>query len=166
LSDFTISSITGELETSLVNYSWNVTNPLVDSITTQANGNLFITRPASYPIFAEQIYVALFVMDGVDDSGVILRAFFPIPPASSRSVLHSYNGIATVIGMRIMCAAPHAYDFELDTTPHNQTLFIALSALSTNVTAPELGTFGSSTSNWQLNCTVTGRPDPNLNASE
>jgi hypothetical protein len=167
LSDFTIAAIQSESQDLLVNYGQNWSNPRLegtDFADRQRDGSLWQARPAAYPTFVEYLHAGPFVMDGVDDSGVISRAFFPLPSAPSRSSLQSYSGVASALGMRIVCARPQD-DYHLQLAPNSLGIDIEVS-VSTNIIAPELGTFGFDTDNWRLNCSLPVPDHTYYNSSE
>ncbi|KAK3664935.1 carboxypeptidase Y-deficient [Elasticomyces elasticus] len=62
-------------------------------------------NPPAFPAFAEYSEPAT-SMDGVDDTGVLLRAFLPYPDAESRQSLRNYSGKALVLDSRVMCQPP------------------------------------------------------------
>lgn len=68
--------------------------------------------PQSYPTFAEYSE-APNVEDGLDDTGLTLRTLFPIFSQSSRSLLRSFRGNATVIDSRVTCVRPQFADDRL-----------------------------------------------------
>lgn len=59
-------------------------------------------NPPSYPAFAE--YSAeVPPVEGVDDTGVLLRAFLPFADAQSRETIRDYSGHAMVLDSRVRC---------------------------------------------------------------
>lgn len=164
LSDFTISSIRSESQDLLINYGRNSSNPSLYGFghgDLLRYGNLWQSRPAAYPTFAEYVHAAPITMDGIDDSGVIIRAFFPPNIELSRSSLQSFGGLASVLGMRVVCARPQDFEFNLtvsdltlDSGPDSGPgLNVGLS-INTNKMAPELGTYGSAMQDWISNCSL------------
>lgn len=57
-------------------------------------------NPPSYPAFGEYSR-QLAPIDGVDDTGVLLRAFVPFADAQSRETLRNYSGPAMVLDSRV-----------------------------------------------------------------
>ena len=154
LTDFAIASIQSEPENLSLNFGWKTSD--IDAgvgMDTTWYESLWQDRPAFYPTFAEYANATPVLKDGVHDSGVILRAYFPIISASTRSNLQSFTGVASLLGLRVICARPEYY--ELNITIENYTLDIQLSA-STNITdeASELGSFAHDTEDWYLNCSL------------
>ena len=57
-------------------------------------------NPPAFPAFAE--YSEPIVSHaGVDDTGVLLRAFLPFPDAQSRETIRNYSGVAHVLDSRV-----------------------------------------------------------------
>ncbi|KAN0090614.1 hypothetical protein V8E51_019193 [Hyaloscypha variabilis] len=169
LSDFTISLIQSEPQDMLLNYSYSnlsfLTTIRYSTAAGQQNENLWQTRPASYPTFAEYLDTAPVVTDGVDDSGVIIRSFFPLPSSASRSSLQSYIGVASVLGMRILCARPSTYEINLEPIHNTLDLEISMSTSEALSILDELAPFGVGTQNWTLVCSLP-TPGQNYNSSE
>lgn len=68
--------------------------------------------PAMYPTFAEYTE-SIQTPAGVDDTGVLLRAFLPFADAQSRENLHSYSGKALVLDARVSCQPPDLHNFSV-----------------------------------------------------
>ncbi|KIX05647.1 uncharacterized protein Z518_03619 [Rhinocladiella mackenziei CBS 650.93] len=65
----------------------------------------WLRNPVAYPVFAEYSEPAEQI-SGVDDTGVLLRAFLPFPLAESRERLRNYSGNALVLDSRVSCHTP------------------------------------------------------------
>lgn len=63
-------------------------------------------NPSAYPIFAEYHEAALPQEDGMEDTGVLLRAFLPYSNASTREHLRTYEGKLAVLDARVICQRP------------------------------------------------------------
>jgi hypothetical protein len=72
---------------------------LIDRTTT------WLRKPQEYPTFAEHREDA-FVEDGVDDTGMTLRAFLPFQASSKRENINDYVGKTTVLDNRVTCQRP------------------------------------------------------------
>lgn len=61
-------------------------------------------------------------MDGVDDTGMTLRAF--LPSQDTRQNAECYVGHTTVIDTRVTCQVPHLEDASIETPQGNQGLIL------------------------------------------
>ncbi|KAI8936554.1 hypothetical protein NX059_006955 [Plenodomus lindquistii] len=64
------------------------------------------SNPPFYPSYGEYLDGSEVASDGIDDTGVVLRAFLPYATAESRQTLRTYNGKALVLDSRVSCQAP------------------------------------------------------------
>ena len=87
-------------------YWYNVTYPVIPRTSTWQR------NPPSYPIFAEYAKPADKV-NGVDDTGVLLRAFLPFADADSRENIRNYSGKAFVLDSRVSCQRPLLTDLSI-----------------------------------------------------
>jgi hypothetical protein len=71
----------------------------------QLRQSTWLQSPPSFPNFAEY-KEEVPVVEGVDDTGVLLRAFVPFPQALKRETLRNYSGKASVLDSRVSCQAP------------------------------------------------------------
>jgi hypothetical protein len=101
LSDFGSVAVKGYSYTENVLYSANFTTP---------GANYWLTKPLSYPRFAEYHEPALTGQDFLD-TGTTLRGFFPIRASTDRTSLREYIGPMPVYDARVVCARP---DIEVD----------------------------------------------------
>lgn len=53
--------------------------------------------------------------NGVDDTGIVLRAFLPYSKAESREMVRNYTGDALVLDSRVSCQRPILQDLEFQT---------------------------------------------------
>ncbi|KAJ9605346.1 hypothetical protein H2200_010003 [Cladophialophora chaetospira] len=65
----------------------------------------WLRNPGQYPVFAEYAKPAE-QLEGVDDTGVLLRAFIPSTAATHRETLRNYSGSAVVLDSRVSCHTP------------------------------------------------------------
>lgn len=63
-------------------------------------GSTWTRNPPAFPAFAEYSE-PLAVPDGVDDTGILLRAFLPFPDAESRETIRNYTGTTMVLDSRV-----------------------------------------------------------------
>jgi len=85
--------------------------------------------PRSYPTFAEQSNF-MAPSGGVDDTGMSLRGILPLVSEESRSLVHSFNGNATVLDSRIACSRPQYKDLILHSSPQNSSGLDSTSTIS------------------------------------
>ena len=71
----------------------------------QMRTSTWLRNPPAYPTFAEYSR-SVSVPEGVDDTGVLLRAFLPYADAQSRESVRNYSGNAMVLDARVSCQAP------------------------------------------------------------
>ena len=71
----------------------------------QLRTSTWLRPPSAFPAFAE-FSRPVSSPDGVDDTGVLLRAFLPFADAQSRESIRNYSGLATVLDSRVSCQAP------------------------------------------------------------
>ncbi|OAP60093.1 hypothetical protein AYL99_05095 [Fonsecaea erecta] len=71
------------------------------------HGSTWSQQLQSYPSFAEYHEPpAQDLPDGVDDTGLTLRAFLPVVNQQTRSMVASWDGVATVLDARTVCIRP------------------------------------------------------------
>jgi hypothetical protein len=75
-------------------YTGRVTYPI------QLRGPTWSRNPPAFPAFAEYSR-PISSPQGVDDTGVLLRAFLPFADAQSRESIRNYSGIAQVLDSRV-----------------------------------------------------------------
>lgn len=73
----------------------------------------WLQSPPTFPHFAEY-RERLPSMDGIDDTGVLVRGFIPFPQTSKRESLRNYSGKAIVLDSRVSCQAPILNDLRVD----------------------------------------------------
>jgi hypothetical protein len=78
----------------------------------QMRQSTWLQSPPTFPNFAEY-REKVPVAEGVDDTGVLLRAFIPFPQASKRETLRNYSGKASVLDSRVSCQAPILADLNV-----------------------------------------------------
>lgn len=71
----------------------------------QLRTSTWLRNPTAFPVFAEY---STPVPDqaGIDDTGVLLRAFLPFADAQSRESIRNYSGDALVLDSRVSCQRP------------------------------------------------------------
>lgn len=121
VSDLTLGTLPGRQygEDVFYDFEYNET-PIPDKLMMteyplQVRQSTWLRSPPTFPIFAEyreEVRVA----EDVDDTGVLLRAFVPLPQTSKRETLRSYSGKATVLDSRVSCQAPLLDDLNVTRT--------------------------------------------------
>jgi hypothetical protein len=131
---------------------------------------IYMRPPTAFPTFAEYSE-PIEVPSGVDDTGLLLRAFLPFRDVQSRENLRNYSGKAQVLDSRVSCQPPHFLNAIVSVDQNSQTFTMTGSLLpSRNVTGlwtpadpvPYNCTFNAETPSpqWGLSiCTIYG-PDP------
>ena len=66
----------------------------------QRRGPTWLRNPSAFPAFAEYSK-EVSPLEGVDDTGVLLRALLPLPEAQSRETIQNYSGDAFVLDSRV-----------------------------------------------------------------
>jgi hypothetical protein len=109
LSDVDLKTVRGTLSTQVLptnfRYSKNGTIPV---ITHGSTWDLTVQSYVDFAEYHEPPQVGL--PDGVDDTGLTLRAFLPISDQQSRSMVASWDGVATVLDARVVCLRPQLID--------------------------------------------------------
>ncbi|OAP64567.1 hypothetical protein AYL99_00539 [Fonsecaea erecta] len=107
LSDLQISPIADLVRTSLIPSTLNWDAGISSQATWSGEGYMLLA-PAQYPAFAEYSENKAIheTVDGVHDTGIVMRAFMPVTQKSPREMLRSYEGKATVLDSRVVCARP------------------------------------------------------------
>lgn len=83
--------------------------------------------PALFPTFAEYEDASLSARDtqpGVDDTGAIIRALFPIKDSNMRENLWAYDGWATVVNSRVVCVRPTILDLQIGWDGGSNSTFV------------------------------------------
>jgi len=97
---------------------WNSTG-----YSAQYRTTTWLRKPSSYPTFAEYSEPVPEV-DGVDDTGVLLRAFVPHADAPSREMLADYAGAAYVLDSRVSCQRPRLSDISISMYRDSTSAFL------------------------------------------
>ncbi|EXJ69857.1 uncharacterized protein A1O5_06929 [Cladophialophora psammophila CBS 110553] len=115
LSDLQISPIAGLVQNTSIPSTLNWDAGISSQATWSGEGYMLLP-PAQYPAFAEYSEVGEVreAIDGVHDTGTVMRAFMPILQKSSRETLQSYDGKATVLDSRVVCGRPVVKHASLD----------------------------------------------------
>ncbi|KAJ9604271.1 hypothetical protein H2200_011105 [Cladophialophora chaetospira] len=105
LSDVALVTVRGNKGIKLLpttfKYGENGTIPIL------THGSTWSQPIQSYVSFAEYHEEAPSGLgDGIDDTGLTLRAFLPLADQQSRSMIASWEGIATVLDARVVCLRP------------------------------------------------------------
>ncbi|EMD95311.1 hypothetical protein COCHEDRAFT_1211264 [Bipolaris maydis C5] len=117
LSDVTLGMIPGSAEDMRLYFGMNMSRPRFDVSDLSDNYQVFWSRrPERYPSFAELVAEPPVSIQAVHDTGVILRAFLPIISEEIRSNMRNFSGVASVVGMRTMCAKPQLTDLNITET--------------------------------------------------
>jgi hypothetical protein len=77
-----------------------------------ARDSAWTTNPPNYATFGEYHEQPSEIVDGIVDTGMLLRAFLPYAAAGSRQRLATYTGNALTIDARVACQAPSITDLE------------------------------------------------------
>lgn len=85
-----------------------------------------------HPTFAEYSEPP-FVQDGVDDTGLTLRAFLPFPTAQDRQTIRTYGGKTTVLDARVTYQIPILSN-ETIQVPDSETILLEGSFQASRVT--------------------------------
>jgi hypothetical protein len=71
-------------------------------------GSKWKTGLRQYPMFAEYTNgQSSDGLNGLSDTGLTMRAFLPISNPQTRSSIHSYEGLSTVVDARVACVRPN-----------------------------------------------------------
>ncbi|RFU23607.1 hypothetical protein B7463_g12729, partial [Scytalidium lignicola] len=108
VSDIGLSSIPGKSNSTELNIGftyYNTEHSSVPQTEILTRGTTWSRKPPFYPMFAEYSEPP-FVLDGVDDTGLTLRAFLPFPTAQDRQTIRTYAGRTTVLDARVTCQVP------------------------------------------------------------
>ena len=81
-------------------------NPKAIPISYKYTFNYVKWKPNSFETFAEHNVPPIF-RDGLDDTGVSLRAFLPISSQPTRENIQEYRGMARVFDARAACVRPN-----------------------------------------------------------
>lgn len=91
----------------------------------------------SYQAFGEFSKPLPSTPEGVDDTGILLRAFLPFGDAKSRQTIRNYTGKAMVLDSRVSCQKPAfsnlTFGMHSDSTPHYGWLSGFIGPSTTNV---------------------------------
>ncbi|KIW79495.1 hypothetical protein Z517_06107 [Fonsecaea pedrosoi CBS 271.37] len=115
LSDLQISPISDVVRALSIPATINWDAGISSQATWSGDGYMLLA-PSQYPAFAEysQTEGHRETVDGVHDTGTVMRAFMPVTQKSSREMLRSYEGIATTLDSRVVCARPTIKRASLD----------------------------------------------------
>ena len=86
-----------------------------------ASPNYWTTDPTVFQAFAEYTEPGN-PSDGVDDTGLTLRALLPFSDAAARQSVRNFTGMAPVFDTRVVCARPQLESLRLD--PNRTTGFV------------------------------------------
>ena len=101
LSDIRIGLLPGPVSNQTLNYDFTMAKVGNDWMTNMiARIPAWNRNPPAYANFAEYHENVTTLEDGVDDTGLLLRAFLPFSDASSRENLLTYNGKTAVLDAR------------------------------------------------------------------
>jgi hypothetical protein len=108
LSDLQSIMIPGNAENSSVAYGIARINPTYHT----AGTRFFSVQAPYFPTFAEYTEAPM-VSEGVVDTGLAIRALFPIVSQPSRYVLRDYKGNATIFDSRVVCVRPEVSNLSI-----------------------------------------------------
>lgn len=87
----------------------------------QLRQSTWLQSPPAFPSFAEYKEKAP-AAEGIDDTGVLLRAFVPFSQASKRESLRNYSGKAVVLDSRVSCQAPFLNNLNVTLTEEHSII--------------------------------------------
>ncbi|KAI1624598.1 hypothetical protein EDD37DRAFT_352246 [Exophiala viscosa] len=102
--------------------------------------NYWTTDPTVFQSFAEYSEAG-YTSDGLDDTGLTLRAFLPFADATARQSVREFQGLATVFDTRIVCTRPQMSRLKMAMVDNDITGYTAVSMtgnLTTNASLPGL----------------------------
>ncbi|KAE9370144.1 hypothetical protein N431DRAFT_31082 [Stipitochalara longipes BDJ] len=115
LSDINLGLI--EITQTNVSYGVRFTEDFIDKWINQAEhdmGGVIVSTPSGYPAFGEYTEAPTDTnQSGIVDTGVSMRAFFPVSTEPGRDRLVKYNGLAQVVDTRVVCMRPILSDLSL-----------------------------------------------------
>lgn len=103
----------------------------------QYRATTWLRKPSNYPTFAEYSEPVPEV-DGVDDTGVLLRAFLPYADAPSREQLADYAGAAYLLDSRVSCQRPRLSNVSISMYRDSASAFFNGSFAPTTRSLPRL----------------------------
>lgn len=110
LSDVKLSTVVGFANQTELPYGYNYSRDSGDDA--YLVSAFWDAKPETYATFAEYSESA-HSLNGSHDTGMSMRAFFPVSPASQRESLKSYAGMATIIDTRVVCVSPLLQDIQV-----------------------------------------------------
>ena len=117
------------------NISYGISDETFVKIQTRHLPGYTSTTPR-YPAFAEYSERSS-VEDGVDDTGLSIRAFLPITPETSRDIVKNYTGMATLFDTRVVCMRPEVSEIQIEMSMIPGWSRLNLTGrIGTNMTAP------------------------------
>ncbi|KUJ12024.1 uncharacterized protein LY89DRAFT_688497 [Mollisia scopiformis] len=111
VADLGIAPIIGNPVAGTNAYSTNFTKALV---LRDYEPDFSIYTPSTYPAFAEYSEPASNIQ-GIDDTGRVMRAILPISSATTREALSNYTGQGTLLNSHVVCMKPTLENFTLVT---------------------------------------------------
>ena len=120
LSDLRLGQLPGNTYTSAVFYDFMYTPEPASNYGTSLGGyalqfadyparigvSTVQRNPPAYPTFGEYSQPVESSSVGIDDTGILLRAFLPFSDAQSRQSVRNYSGKAMVLDSRVSCQRP------------------------------------------------------------
>ena len=102
--------------------------------------NYWTTDPTVFQSFAEYSEAG-YTSDGLDDTGLTLRAFLPYADATARQLVRDFQGMATVFDTRIVCTRPQMSRLKMAMVENDISGYTAVymtGNLTTNASLPGL----------------------------
>lgn len=137
LSDLQLSPLPGHFQTSHrpIDFSYDCIMAQEECAFVWFNqiprGTAWAMSPLSFPAFAEYAEPVKDLQQGVDDTGVLLRAFLPMPDAESRQSLRNHSGSALVMDSRVSCQAPALHNVTWNQEFYGQISGIVANSINT-----------------------------------
>ncbi len=101
----------------------------------ETSPNYWTTDPTVFQTFAEHSELGS-SSDGVEDTGLTLRALLPFGDANARETIRDFEGMAPVFDARIVCTRPQLTDLILD--PANPSVLSLMGNYTANPSLPGL----------------------------
>jgi hypothetical protein len=105
LSDVAIAGQITLAENNTFSYGFSTDYPVELTLESSTAPDYWIQPPRNFPTFGEY-FLEPDIDDKIDDTGLVLRSFLPIPAQSTRESLHRYDGSAFTYDARIACTRP------------------------------------------------------------
>ncbi|KAE8442117.1 hypothetical protein EG329_003823 [Mollisiaceae sp. DMI_Dod_QoI] len=138
LSDLLTGTTPGFVQTKSIRYDYEyLPGGIYQNLLSMPQIASWFMRPSFFPAFAEYTEQPL-IQENVSDTGLTLRAFFPMSSANDRVRIYNFTGKAYVLDSRVSCQAPLLDNVTFSGSLHGH--------ISPSVIVPRLYLLNSSTS--------------------